>query len=138
MPSRDANGRELSGNEKRKRGNERIKGELVAPGRDMDIDLDAPPEDTSQLVTWAASALAKVLHSAATENAFATKGEQLRFLSDGLAKIGMLRDKAAEQDKLRKLAEKHKLVKSTNPGSEGLEPFAGTVKPSTARRTRKS
>jgi hypothetical protein len=58
-------------------------------------------------------------------------------LSDGLAKIGMLRDKAAEQDKLRKLAEKHKLTKSTNPGIEGLEPLAGTVKPPTARRTRK-
>jgi hypothetical protein len=137
MPSRDANGRELSGNAKRKRGNDRIKGELAAPGRDMDIDLDAPPEDTSQLVTWAAGALAKVLHAAARENAFATKGEQLRFLSDGLAKIGMLRDKAAEQDKLRKLAEKHKLTKSTNPGIEGLEPLAGTVKPPTARRTRK-
>lgn len=69
-------------------------------------DLPAPPikqDGTAELVTWAAKGLALTVYRAIQDpSIFETEKDRLKFLADGFAKIGIVRDKAAEQDRIKR------------------------------------
>ena len=138
MPSRDESGKRLSGSAQRKRSTvQRTAYEHAALAiGDTVPTLDGltvpPPEDTSQLVTWAAKQIGLVMWQALNDQAL--KGlDRYRLIGQLGAQIGMLRDKATEQEKLDKLARKHGLVETVAPAGKSL---AGIVKPPTARSYR--
>ena len=138
MPSRDERGKRLSGSAQRKRSaTQRTAYEHAALALgDTVPTLDGltvpPPEDTSQLVTWAAKQIGLVMWQALNDKAL--KGlDRYRLIGQLGAQIGMLRDKATEQEKLDKLARKHGLIKNPTELAEGMKPLAGIVKPPTAR-----
>jgi len=106
-----------------------------APPEDAGLSVGAPPESTAELVTWAASALAQVIHRAAQDRSiFLTEADQLRFIADGCAKLGMVRDKAAEQERIKKAAVRAGLTSDKSKPSVGAKSLAGIEKPPTARR----
>lgn len=106
-----------------------------APPDETGIAVSAPPESTAELVTWAASALAQVIHRAAQDRSiFLTEADQLRFIADGCAKLGMVRDKAAEQERIKKAAVRAGLAPDKNKPSAGAKSLVGIEKPPTARR----
>ena len=138
MPSRDENGKALSGYAGRKRAQDKRAAYDQAQQASGDTvpTLDGltvpPPEDTSQLVTWAAKQIGLVMWQALNDKAL--KGlDRYRLIGQLGAQIGMLRDKATEQEKLDKLARKHGLIKNPTELADGMKPLAGIVKPPTAR-----
>ena len=138
MPSRDGSGKRLSGSAQRQRTTiqrgayEQAQQAIGDTVPTLDGLTVPPPEDTSQLVTWAAKQIGLVMWQALNDKAL--KGlDRYRLIGQLGAQIGMLRDKATEQEKLDKLARKHGLIKNTTGLAEGMKPLAGIVKPPTAR-----
>ncbi len=136
MPSRDESGKRLSGSAQRKRTTtQRTAYEHAALAiGDTVPSLEGlstpPPKDTALLVTWAVEHLALVLWQALNDGAL--RGvDRYRIIGQLSAQIGMLRDKATEQEKLDRLARKHGLVETVAPS--GMQSLAGIVKPPTAR-----
>lgn len=138
MPSLDPKtGKPISGAEVRRRKMQRLEADRAreAPPDETGLSVCAPPESTAELVTWAASALAQVIHRAAQDRTiFLTEADQLRFIADGCAKLGMVRDKAAEQERIKKAAVRAGLAPDKNKPSAGAKSLAGIEKPPTARR----
>ena len=105
MPSRDPSGKRLPGSKQRAIKKRRAAHETTRPpGGDAFGTLPAPPLDnTASLITWGAQALALALHRAMSDRSiFETERDQLRFIADGCAKLGMIRDKASEQEAIKK------------------------------------
>lgn len=121
MPSRDSTGKRLSGAQLRQRkaqreapdppaSKKRKAKKPTAAEAEPDLDsapnpfnsLGAPPiDDTAQLVRWSAKlhALA-VAHIAQHPGIYPNQREWLRALLGGTTQLGILRDKAAEQQKI--------------------------------------
>ena len=141
MPSRDETGKALSGYAGRKRAAEKraayakATADAHASGHvvpSLDAFLSPPPEDTAQLVSWAARLLGSLLWQAYRDPGL--RGiDRYRIIGQLTAQLGMLRDKASEQERLAKLARKHGLTTIKTGIEHGLEPLAGTIKPPTAR-----
>ena len=112
MPLRDSDGKPLSGaalqrRRKAKLEHERKRKKAQPSGALSYADLPAPPigkkDGTAQLITWGAKALAVTMHRAmVTPDAFEAERDQWRFVADCCAKLGMIRDKAAEQEQIKK------------------------------------
>lgn len=124
MPTRKPNGREVGGAEKERRRKARIENERerehpvgILPG------LAAPPPNTAGLVRWGAQILAAVMYRAAQDRSiFETERDQLKFLADCAAKLGVIRDKAAEQELIdQRLAE----LEQEKTKAAGLDPVHG-------------
>lgn len=109
MPSRDSSGKRLPGSKQRAIKKRRIEHEQTRPGsaaaESSHFDsLPRPPiEDTAGLVRWGAQCLAVVMDRAIRDRSiFETERDQLRFVADCCAKLGMIRDKASEQEAIKK------------------------------------
>lgn len=90
----------------------------------------APIDSTAELVTWGAQALALVVDRAMRRrDIFETEFDQLRFVADSCAKLGLVRDKAAEQESIKKL------LKATTQEKEtaGLTDAGGRSTPRVSR-----
>jgi hypothetical protein len=99
------------------------------------LTLEPPPSSTAELVTWAAAALAQAIYRASQDRKiFLTEADQLRYVADGCAKLGMVRDKAAEQERIKRVAERTGLTQDRNKPAAGAKSLAGIAKPETARR----
>lgn len=75
------------------------------PSESSHFDALPPPpiEDTAALVRWGAQCLAVVMYRAIRQrDIFETERDQLRFVSECCAKLGMIRDKAAEQEAIKR------------------------------------
>lgn len=135
MPTRDAEGRELSGAEKERRRkakleNERQRQPQVAGTSGIE-GLPSPPTNTASLVRWGAQILAAVMYRAAQDRSiFETERDQLKFLAECAAKLGVIRDKAAEQELIdQRLAE----LDQEKTKAAGLEPVHGFQAPKIPR-----
>lgn len=84
-----------------------------AAGIPLDVSMDPPPSDTAELIPWAVAGLARLAYAASKVNVFASRRDQHQYIADALAKIGMLHDKAMEQARLARLAQKHGLTPAT-------------------------
>lgn len=137
MPSIDKKtGRPISGAAKaraRKAKLQAAQKRTPAPTTVSFADLPDPPlDDTAALITWGAKCLAVVMRKAQQDvGAFDAERDQWRFVADCAAKLGMIRDKAAEQSKLQKAAAAAGKVSGTRP--VGAQSLAAVPKPSTAR-----
>lgn len=124
MPSRDANGKRLSGAALRQRKAEREQPDQKPaakkptatkkvpaapeaataedPGPNPFEQLEpAPIADTSRLITWGAKLHALVLHQIAQDrSAYPNRREWYRALLGGTTSLGVIRDKAMEQQKI--------------------------------------
>lgn len=135
MPSRDPKtGKPVGGAAKARRRKAQAEAERKRkPAAVSQVQVSPPPESTAELVTWSAGVLAALVYRASQDRTiFLTELDQLRFLADTCAKIGLVRDKAVEQDRLRRLAEAAGKLPSSKPA--GAKPLAGVSKPDTARR----
>lgn len=106
MPWRDKAGKPLSGAaqaKKRKQAKEHERTREQGESGHFDR-LPAPPiDDTAGLVRWGAQCLAVVMDRAIRDRSiFETERDQLRFVADCCAKLGMIRDKASEQEAIKK------------------------------------
>ena len=109
MPLRDEHGKRLSGCAQRQRAKARMEAERraeQAAGIPLDVSMDPPPGDTAELIPWAVASLARLAYVASKVNVFASRLDQCNFIADGLAKIGMIHDKATEQARLARLAQR--------------------------------
>jgi len=136
VPKYDDKGKRLSGAAQRRQKREEIAhteaaGSLSDGGARSSIAL--PPSETSELITWTASVMGHVFHQA-YQDATLRGPDRYRILANLGGTIGMLRDKAREQGRIKKLAQAHGLEEKETP--TGMEPIAGTVRPPTARRVR--
>lgn len=106
MPTLDKTGKRLPGSKQRAIKKRRVAHEQTREPSDAShFDrLPAPPiEDTAGLVRWGAQCLAMVMDRAIRDcSIFETERDQLRFLSECCAKLGMIRDKASEQEAIKK------------------------------------
>lgn len=114
----------MGGAEKERRRKSRLENERARPpaaegARGLD-GLTPPPENTAGLVRWGAQILAAVMYRAAQERSiFETERDQLKFLAECAAKLGIIRDKAAEQELIdKRLAE----LDQEKSKTAGLEP----------------
>lgn len=138
MPMRDENGNELSGGTKRKLRKLEAARSLereAESGRVITPSLEPPPAETSELITWTAAAMGQVFLQA-YHDATLRGPERYRILGALGGTVGMLRDKAREQGRIKKLAQAHGLEEKETP--TGMEPIARTktIRPPTARRVR--
>ena len=133
MPSYDENGKRLSGAQQRK--SKREVHDRAAEEPQSAINVGPPPLDSTTRITWASDVVAQTLYAASQDRQLIGP-ERYRIISSLASSLGMLRDKAAEQERLDRLASKAGLKQGAQ-AVKGLEPFAGTVKPPTARGTRK-
>lgn len=105
----------------------------LPPGGGFSNIPPPPLEDTAQLITWGARVLAATMDKALRDpSAFDCERDQWRFITDSVAKLGMIRDKSIEQDRIKKLQE------AVGGGSKGAtsptgKSLAQVPKPSTAR-----
>jgi len=118
MPARDDNGKPLSGAAKRKRAKaqaavvqqdeaKRKKTKPVSGGLRFE-DLPAPAlQDPAYHVAWWNQVL-MVCADQVIRDEIMPLEKKLKFLSDFAAKAGMLRDKAAEQEKIKKILAEQK------------------------------
>lgn len=116
MPSKSPDGKRLSGAAQRKVKQRRVEHERTREQTGGAFDaLPVPPLDaTASLITWGARALALTLHRAMSDpTIFETERDQLRFIADGCAKLGMIRDKAAEQESIKRTLAEVKKEKET-------------------------
>lgn len=121
MPSRDENGKRIPGCQQRARkavreapdppAKKRRAKKSETPAAEAEgwfsgpnpfERLGPPPiDDTAQLITWGAKANALGLeHIAKHPNMYPNRREWIRALIEGTAKLGHIRDKAAEQEKI--------------------------------------
>jgi len=164
MPSRDAaTGRRIGGAEQNRRKKDRLAQEAQnqaarpaasPPGRKPLSYSDIPPpdlDDPASVIAWGARVLAVVCDQVMLDPAI-TEEQRRRELRDGIAKLGLIRDKFSEQAKIEKI------LRSVRKGEEligmspaghrdaphvarpsetrpvGAQSLAGVEKPDTARR----
>lgn len=134
MPSRDADGKRIPGSGQRKRKQERegpAKPKAPASGESSDSEsfanpfalLVAPPiDDTASLIRWGSKLHGLALHHIALNpQIYPNQREWLRALLGGTTQLGVIRDKAAEQEKIdRALREEDKKGKK-----QGLDDVRG-------------
>lgn len=97
-------------------------------------DLPPPPlGDSAAAIAWANDIALIALHQVLREPTL-TNPERWRWIKDLLAVVGMVRDKAAEQARLAKLAERSGLTSGSKGKPQGGKPLADLSKPPTARR----
>lgn len=96
-------------------------------------DLPDPPlDDTAALITWGAKSLAVAMRRSMQDpSLFDAERDQLKFIAECVAKLGLIRDKATEQEKLQRAAAAAGKVSGTRP--VGAQSLAAVPKPSTAR-----
>lgn len=129
MPSRDGSGKRLPGSKQRAIKKRRVAHEQDRP-KEAKADashfdrLPPPPiDDTSGLVRWGAQCLAVVMDRAIRDRTiFETERDQLRFVADCCAKLGMIRDKASEQEAIKK-ALKVRRKETSTAGLEDAQQF---------------
>lgn len=141
MPLRDQTGKRLSGAAQRSQRAARNRTESAAQERRQAAPPtaalryeDIPPPnmaDPASLITFGARAVAVSMHQAMLDPTI-TEEQRRREIRDGAAKLGMIRDKAAEQSKLERLAA---MVEPRSGGPKG-QALAGIEKPATARRAK--
>lgn len=122
MPSRDGTGRRLGGAEQKKAAADRAaaaeeaqtareRAGMLHPPKRQPLsydDLPPPPlDDSAAMVTWGNKVVAVVMDQAMLDP-FITEESRRRTLLDGAAKLGMIRDKAAEQERIRAQLQKMK------------------------------
>lgn len=96
--------------------------------------LPPPPlGDSAGAIAWANDIALIALHQVLREPTL-TNPERWRWIKDLLAVVGMVRDKAAEQTRLAKLAERSGLATGGKGKPQGAKPLADVSKPPTARR----
>jgi hypothetical protein len=105
MPSRDEHGKRLPGSAQRKRAQLRDAADLPededAPFDNPFDDLAPPPDDTAQLIRWGARVAGRGVHFMALHpEIYPNKREWMRALFSGIGCIGVIRDKASEQQKI--------------------------------------
>lgn len=106
MPIRDVNtGKPLSGHELRKRRAERDSSP-TRRRKASEVIKVSDDTDTSKLISWGARVQAAIIQRAMDNpQEFPNAHAQWRFISEAVARLGMIRDKAAEQEKLDRVAE---------------------------------
>jgi len=117
VPSKDPKtGKRLSGAAQDKRAKQKLEAERIAEatgGSPHDLQnlikaafarVGPPPmQSTGSLITWGAKMQATVIWLAAQNPAlFDSLASLLRFEADAIAKLGMIRDKAKEQEDIKK------------------------------------
>lgn len=86
----------------------------------------APLDNTAEMVLWANEVLAlSVERAVRRRDIFPCEFDQLRFIADSCAKLGMIRDKASEQEKIKK-ALRHAEKQSDTEGLEDVRGRAAT------------
>lgn len=141
MPSRDADGKRIPGNKQRQRQKEReapdrkpakprAPAPKTAPTDQVDEPFEnpfdqlvAPPiDDTALLIRWASKVHGLALHHIAKNpGIYPNQREWLRALLGGTTQLGVIRDKAAEQEKIdRALRDEEKKGKK-----QGLDDVRG-------------
>lgn len=115
---------------KAEREHERLRRKPKGSGESAFASLAAPPiGNTAEMVTWGAQALALTLYRAMQDpTIFETERDQLRFVVDACAKLGMIRDKAAEQEAIKRAIGSAKTKDTT-----GLERAHGRSAPKISR-----
>lgn len=103
MPRRAATGKQIGGAEKERRKKaEREQERGRTGGQVSGLSLEPPPANTADLIPWGARALAATLYRASQDRSiFVTELDQLRFIADCCAKLGIIRDKTAEQKRIK-------------------------------------
>jgi len=115
MPSRDANGKRLHGAAQRAR---RTPSKLEQESPNVFADFEAPPiteeHGTAELVTWGNKVMAKCIHVAMQRpDLFPLERDRLKYISETAVKLGITRDKGAEQERIKKIN------KALKPSMEG-------------------
>ena len=153
MPSRDANGKRLPGSGQRQRAAERTRPDRpkTAESRstkqpskraeqetEQDIGADpfdidpAPIHDTSKMITWGAQLHALVLEKIARDpSAYPNRREWYRAMLGGTTSLGIIRDKAAEQQKIDEALRRDEVKQK----KQGLANVSGRKAPSVTRPT---
>lgn len=112
MPTRDSTGKRLSGAAQRKRQQQIAERERQREGDGTTgFEQLEPPDlnETASLITWAAKGLALTAFRAlSSPDIFDAESTKLRFVADCFVKIGMVRDKATEQEEYKRLKRKLK------------------------------
>ena len=137
MPSKDSSGKRISGAQQRK-----IRAAKLAPyqkdaGRVPDTpspEYPKPPEDVGQLIAWAAMMLGKLLADAYNDKNL-LGADRYRTIGQLTAQLGMIRDKALDQERITRMAKKTGLIADEKQSE--LKPTHGLTRPQTARRLRK-
>ena len=138
MPSKDSSGKRISGAQQRK-----IRAAKLAPyqkdaGRVPEDtpsqDYPKPPEDVGQLIAWAAMMLGKLL-AEAYQDRHLLGADRYRTIGQLTAQLGMIRDKALDQERITRMAKKTGLIADEKQSE--LKPTHGLTRPQTARRLRK-
>ena len=146
MPSRDENGKRIPGSEQRKRKAEREAPD--APRRPVRVEepagepppvdnpfdqLVAPPlDDTASLIRWGSKVHALALHHIAKNPAiYPNQREWLRALLGGTTQLGVIRDKAAEQEKIDRALQ----ADDAKGKKQGLDHVGGKKAPAVTRPT---
>lgn len=95
-----------------------------------------PLDDTASLIKWGARMVGVSVWLTALDPDVPLL-DKVRLVNDGCAKLGMIRDKASEQEKLDRAAKAfdQKRGKATKP-SGGPKSLDGVAKPETARRAK--
>ena len=138
MPSKDSSGKRISGAQQRKIRAAKLAPYQQAAGRVPDDapipDYPKPPEDVGQLISWAAMMLGKLLSEAYLDkNLLGT--DRYRTIGQLTAQLGMIRDKALDQERITRMARKNGLIPDEKQSE--LKPTHCITRPQTARRLRK-
>lgn len=113
MPSKDSNGKPLSGQELRKRTRAKKEAQRKAETQRKKVDKtqkglefeDLPPPDladSSSAISWWNRVLL-VCADKVLRDPVMNLEQKIKYLHDGAAKAGMIRDKVAEQDNIKKI-----------------------------------
>lgn len=97
-------------------------------------DFPEPPlDDTSKLITWGAKVAAKTLDMILrSPSAFPNKREWFRAIMAGTASLGIIRDKATEQEKI----DRHLRQADKQASKQGLTDVRGRTAPQVSRPAR--
>lgn len=136
MPSRDPSGKRISGAEQRKlRAAKRAPYEQEAQRQpETQAEYPDPPDDVGQLISWAAAMLGRLLAEAYRDKNL-LGADRYRTIGQLTAQLGMIRDKALDQERITKMAKKTGLLPDEKQTE--LKPTHGLKRPQTARRLRK-
>lgn len=138
MPSRDESGKRISGGKQRQ-----IRAAKQAPYKQdaqrvpeahKESEYPKPPEDVGQLISWAAMMLGKLL-AEAYQDKHLLGADRYRTIGQLTAQLGMIRDKALDQERITRMAKKTGLIADEKQSE--LKPTHGLTRPQTARRLRK-
>ena len=135
MPSRDESGKRISGGKQRQ-----IRAAKQAPYKQgaqwvpERPEYPKPPDDVGQLISWAALMLGQLLSDAYNDKNL-LGADRYRTIGQLTAQLGMIRDKALDQERITRMAKKTGLIADEKPSE--LKPTHGLTRPQTARRLRK-